>query len=203
MTRRLLLALLLAWLPVAAQEDERAHQNREILYELQAPETHAFRITHDYTETHAGTAAYLNVVRTGSKVKDPEGLDLDTGRKLRWEVLGAAEVKRRGLASPEMRADSEVVVTYYERPVPAGGSVRVRLMETYADAASYYEKDGELVFDRTLGRPRNLVALPAGWRITGSLVPATVTTLADGRVLLTFENPRHDEVHVVLRARRR
>ncbi len=203
MTPRLLLTLLLAGLPAAAQQTERAYENREILYELLATETHAFRITHDYTETRPGTAAYLNVVRGGSQVREPESLDLDTGRKLRWEILTGAEVKRRGLGTAELRDDSQVVVTHYERPVAAGGSVRVRLMETYEDAASYYERDGELIFDRTLGRPRNLVALPAGWRLTASLSPATVATLADGRVLLSFENPRHDELHVVIRARRR
>jgi hypothetical protein len=47
------------------------------------------------------------------------------------------------------------------------------------------------------------VALPAGWRLTGCTIPATVTTLADSRVLLTFVNPRNDEIHVVIRARPR
>src|ERR1041385_5486324 len=35
--------------------DERAHQNREIVYFLQPPETHAFDLYHDYTESKAGT----------------------------------------------------------------------------------------------------------------------------------------------------
>ena len=76
-------------------------------------------------------------------------------------------------------------------------------METYEDAGSYAEKDGELVLDRTFGRPRNLVALPPGWRLTACTIPATVSTLADGRVLLTFVNPRNDEIHVVIKARKR
>ena len=41
--------------------NERAYQDREILYELQAPETHAFRITHDYTVRKAGEKYYFNV----------------------------------------------------------------------------------------------------------------------------------------------
>jgi len=194
-----------AWLLFAAAafaQTERAHQDREILYELQAPATHAFRIAHDYTESRAGTAYYLNIVRTGSKVKDPESFDLDTGEALKWEVITGAESKRRKM--PGNAADSaEIVVTHYAKPIAEGGSTRVRLLETYEDAASYYEKDGELVFDRTLGRPRNLVALPQGYRLTGCTIPATVATLADGRVLLTFVNPRNDEIHVVIRARRR
>src|SRR3954469_19323414 len=48
---------------VANRLDERAHQNREIVYFLQQPETHSFDLYHDYTESRAGTAAYLNIVR--------------------------------------------------------------------------------------------------------------------------------------------
>ena len=44
----------------AAQQDaplaERAYQDREILYELQEPQSHAFRITHDYTERKEGAS---------------------------------------------------------------------------------------------------------------------------------------------------
>lgn len=59
----------LAYAPssMAAKLDERAHQNREIVYYLQQPETHSFDLTHDYTETRPGTASYVNVVRTGSR----------------------------------------------------------------------------------------------------------------------------------------
>src|SRR5713226_8613991 len=58
---------------------ERACQDREILYELQSPESHAFRITHDYTVRKVGEQYYFNVVRAGSHVSDPESTDLDTG----------------------------------------------------------------------------------------------------------------------------
>jgi hypothetical protein len=61
----------------------------------------------------------------------------------------------------------------------------------------------ELVFDRSLGRPRNAVVLPAGWYLTASAIPATVTQLSDGRVRLDFWNGRPDSVDVLLKARRR
>src|SRR5689334_21506054 len=51
--------------------DERAHQNREIVYFLQQPETHAFDLYHDYTESRVGVDKYLNVVRSGSSVSRP------------------------------------------------------------------------------------------------------------------------------------
>jgi hypothetical protein len=61
----------------------------------------------------------------------------------------------------------------------------------------------ELVFDRSLGRPRNAVVLPAGWYLTASAIPAMVTQLSDGRVRLDFWNGRPDSVDVLLKARRR
>src|SRR6185437_5466948 len=57
--------------------DQRAHQNREIVYFLQQPETHAFDLYHDYTESRVGVDKYLNVVRTGSSVSHPSARILD------------------------------------------------------------------------------------------------------------------------------
>jgi len=61
----------------------------------------------------------------------------------------------------------------------------------------------ELVWDRALGRPANAVVLPTGWVLTNSAVPATVTTLPDGRIRLDFINPRDDAINVLITARRR
>jgi hypothetical protein len=60
-----------------------------------------------------------------------------------------------------------------------------------------------LVFDRSLGRPRNAVVLPAGWYLTTSAIPATITQLPDGRIRLDFWNGRPDSVDVLVRAKRR
>ncbi|MFB3069814.1 MAG: hypothetical protein ACE1ZF_03885, partial [Gemmatimonadales bacterium] len=55
--------------PAGARVDyrfsERAFQDREIVYFLQQPETHSFRLYHDYTEGRAGIDRYVNVVRSG------------------------------------------------------------------------------------------------------------------------------------------
>src|SRR5437868_1699453 len=66
--------------------DERAHQTREIVYFLQQPETHAFGLYHDYTESRPGVDKYLNVVRTGSTVAHPSARILDTGEELKWRL---------------------------------------------------------------------------------------------------------------------
>jgi hypothetical protein len=76
-----------------ARLTERAHQDRDIVYYLQPPETNAFRLSHDYTESREGTDRYMNVVRTGSKVSDPSGRILDTGEEMKVEVLTGAAMK--------------------------------------------------------------------------------------------------------------
>jgi|SRR5215471_5091776 len=182
---------------------ERAYQDREILYELQAPETHAFRITHDYTVRNAGEKYYFNIVRAGSHVSEPESIDLDSGENLKWETINGKTARDRKLAVGEANDDAEIVVTYLARPLAAGATNRIRLKETYADAKSLYLDGDELVWDRTFGRLRNTVVLPAGWYLSALSSPATIETLPDGRVSVYVVNPRNDEVRVYLRARKR
>ena len=196
-----------AILTAAAQNQnpltERAYQDREILYELQSPESHAFRITHDYTVRKAGEQYYFNVVRAGSHVTNPESIDLDSGEKLKWEIIsGKQAVERKLPISDPIKDRSEIVVTHLARALELGTTNRIRLMETYADPKSYYLDGEELVWDRTFGRLRNTVVLPPGWYLTGLASPATIETLPDGRVSVYVVNPRNDEVRVYLRARR-
>src|SRR5581483_8477160 len=105
---------------------ERAHQDREIVYFLQQPETHAFRLYHDYTESHPGAEKYFNVVRTGSKVSDPSAFVLDTGEKLTTKIMAGAELTaaKMDAGEPVDPAAQVVVVTF--SPVKAGQSVRLR-----------------------------------------------------------------------------
>jgi hypothetical protein len=183
---------------------ERAYQDREILYELQSSESHAFRITHDYTVRKVGEKYYFNVVRTGSHVTDPESIDLDTGEKLKWEIISGKQATERKLPiTDSLKDDSEIVVTHLARSLQPGTTNRIRLIETYADPKSYYLDGEELVWDRTFGRLRNTVVLPPGWYLTALASPATIQTLPDGRVSVYIVNPRNDDVRVYLRARRR
>jgi hypothetical protein len=95
------------------------------------------------------------------------------------------------------------VVVIHFKPVAPGASVRLRISETYADASRYGLRGEELVWDRSLGRPRNAVVLPAGFYLTASSVPAVVSQTEDGRIRLDLENPRNDELAVLIKARRR
>ena len=68
---------------------ERAVQDREIVYFLKEPETHAFALYHDYTAVREGERQYVNVVRAGSSVSEPSAKVLDTG-----DVLQTQDVDR-------------------------------------------------------------------------------------------------------------
>jgi hypothetical protein len=189
---------------VAARLAERAHQSREIVYYLQQPETHAFDLAHDYTESSPGTSRYVNVVRAGSRVSNPSARDLDTGRPLRWEMVRGAAIARElpeGSPAAELGPATEAVVFRFD-PVRPGETRRLRMQETYTDSARYRLVGDELVWDRGFGRPANAVVLPSGWVLTNSAMPAVVSRLADGRTRLDFVNPRPDELAVLVTARR-
>jgi hypothetical protein len=182
---------------------ERAHQDREIVYFLQQPETHAFRLYHDYTESRVGVDQYFNVVRAGSKVSDPSAYVLDTGEKLATKLMTGAELAAAKIDAGEpVDAAAQVVVVPFS-PVKAGQNIRLRISETYTAPTSYRLEGDDLVFDRSLGRPRNAVVLPEGWYLTASSIPATVTQMVDGRVRLDFWNGRPDSADVLIKAKRR
>ncbi len=182
---------------------ERAHQDREIVYFLEQPETHAFRLYHDYTESHPGADKYFNVVRSGSKVSDPSAYVLDTGEKLTTKIMTGGELAaaRVEVGEPVDNAAQVVVIPF--SPVKAGQNIRIRISERYTAPLSYRLEDDELVFDRSLGRPRNAVVLPEGWYLTASSIPATVRQTEDGRLRLDLWNGRPDQIDVLIKAKRR
>jgi hypothetical protein len=186
-----------------ARLSERAHQDRDIVYFLQQPETHAFRLYHDYTESRPGADKYFNVVRGGSKVSDPSAYVLDTGEKLETKLMTGAELAAAKIDAGEPVDPAAQVVVIPFAPVKTGQSVRLRISETYTAPASYRLEGDELVFDRSLGRPRNAVVLPEGWYLLDSSIPAKVTQQTDGRIRLDFWNGRPDAVDVLIKAKRR
>jgi hypothetical protein len=187
----------------AARLSERAFQDREIVYFLQQPSTHAFSLYHDYTESREGIDQYVNVVRPGSTVSNPSARILDTGEPLKVETLkGPAIAAAKVDIGEPVTAASEVVVIHFPA-VKKGTSVRLRISETYTDPARYRLEGDLLVWDRAFGRPRNTVILPDGWSLADSSIPAVVSQTEDGRMRLYFENNRPDEIATLIRARRR
>ena len=182
---------------------ERAHQDREIVYFLQQPETHAFALYHDYTETRPGISGYANVVRTGSVASHPAAYVLDTGQTLQVREMSGAELAASKINVGESVDPAAHVVVIPFAPLRAGETLRLRISETYTAPVSYRLDGHELVFDRSFGRPRNAVVLPSGWYCTFSSAPATVSQLPDGRVRLDYWDDRPEALDVLLKARRR
>jgi hypothetical protein len=182
---------------------ERAHEDREVVYFLQPPETHAFILYHDYTETRAGVNGYANVVRAGSVASHPSAVVLDTGEQLVAREMSGAELAASKINTGETVPPTARVVVIPFATIQSGQTLRLRITETYTAPVSYRLEGEELAFDRSLGRPRNAVVLPAGWYCTFSAAPATVSQLPDGRVRLDYWNDRTEAVDVLLKARRR
>ena len=188
--------------PQAARLSDRAHQDREIVYFPNDPQTHSFRLYHDYTESRPGVGHYFNIVRAGSSVSNPSAVLLDTGEALKVETISGAELKKRGLDAGEFVMDTTQIVVISFPPIKSGHSARLRITETYTHPNRYSLDGDELVWDRAFGRPRNTVVLPAEWTVVASSIPGTITQDPDGRQRLYFENNRNDEIQVLIRARR-
>ena len=182
----------------------RAEQSLEIRYWLQDPETHQFKISHDFTIDRAGQKYVHSFVRKGSEVSpDARMICLDTGKQLKTYTVKGKEVNALGYYPSPTDPDSVVVQGDLEKPVGEGLSTRVRVEETYTDPVGYTVKGGELEWTRTLGRPFNQVALPAGWKLTSVNTPAIISLDEQDRVVLRFTNIRNDQLAVTIRAKKR
>ncbi len=195
--------LWLAFVPALLLAQHRAEQDREISYWLLEPDTHQFLISHDFNVTRPGQKSVHSFVRKGSVVSQSRVVDLDTGEELKTYNVTGKQVNALGYYPTPSPDDMVVVQADLPGPIEPGGSVRVRVIETYTDPVGYTTKNGELAFDRTLGRPRNEITLPPGWMLTAVSVPAIIGLDDQGRVTCRFTNPRSDEIHVVIKARKR
>jgi hypothetical protein len=94
------------------------------------------------------------------------------------------------------------VVVFRFPAVKRGESIRLRMAETYTAPDCYRLEGDELVFDRSLGRPRDSVVLPRDWYLTASSIPAVITQTPDGLTRLDFVNGRPDSISVLIKAKR-
>jgi hypothetical protein len=192
-------------LSVAAQSQfHRAEQDLEITYWLQDPSTHQFKISHDFTLSRVGQKYAHSFVRAGSAVNpDSKMFNADTGQELKTYTVTGKSVNDLKYYPNPTAPDSVVVQGDLDHPIAEGESVRIRVEETYTDAVGYTMDKDELVWKRTLGRPLNLVTLPAGWMLTSLNVPAIISLDDQGRVLMRFTNIRNGDIDVTIRAKRR
>lgn len=204
MSKHLLVFLALIPCSLLAQESvHRAEQDREIRYWLLEPQTHQFRISHDFTVIRPAQKSVHSFVRKGSVVSDDaKMIDLDTGKALPTHTITGEESNALGYYPDKADPKSVVVQGDLAQPIAEGRSARIRVEETYTDPIGYGAANGELLWKRTLGRPVNFVTLPAGWMLTSVNSPATISMDDQGRIAMRFVNPRNDEMSIVITARR-
>ncbi|MDX1394754.1 MAG: hypothetical protein R3195_10185 [Gemmatimonadota bacterium] len=194
-----LLACVAAGPPVTAQAPQ-TQTDDYTRYELLEPGSAGFRILYDVSATTPDARFYYNTIRVGAEEEVHGVTDLHTGRPLEWEVVDGAHARENGhpRASPEGR----YIKVTLARPVPDGGQARIRIDKTYWDHESYFEEDGDIVFDRSLGIRRNAVVLPAGYEPVGANYPVQVETEATGRIRLSFMSPGPGAVPLRITGRR-
>jgi len=156
-------------------------------YELLAPETHQFRIYYEVTETRPGARFHFNPIREASVATDESVLDAATGKPLKFEVVTGGQAKAD---SPDenFSPNGHYIKVHLAHPVAAAGEYRLVIWKTYKDDKSYYTEGDTIVFQRSLGIPRNSVVLPSGFEVVSSSVATQVLTDADGRLKLAFVN---------------
>ena len=184
-----------------AAQFHRAEQDREIHYWLLDPDSHQFKISHDFTVSLAGQKYVHSFVRKGSVVTKSVVIDLNTGKELETYNVTGKSVNALGYYPEPTDPESVVVQGNLDHALAEGESARVRVIETYTDPVGYRIDGNELVWDRTLGRPYNDVTLPQGWMLTSTSVPAIISLDAEGRLVCRYTNPRNDEIHVVIKAK--
>lgn len=172
------------------------------IYDLQPPSTHSFDILYDVSSNREGAQYFFNPIRQGSVSTKESVVDLYTGKQLQFEEVDAAAARASGLVRGKIADDQKYIRVKFLKPVPKNGEIRIRIIKTYTDPPSYYEKDNSLIFDRPLGIKRNVVILPKGYELVGSASPGIVSTDMDGRVRVSFLNDRDDQLPVKIIGRK-
>jgi hypothetical protein len=185
---------------VAAAAQAQTETDEYTRYELLAPESASFAIHYEVTATTTGAKYYFNPIRKGSVASGESVTDAMTGQPLRFEVVSGEE----SVKDPLMKgAPSSVdyIKVYLARPVPPEGQTRLLILKTYKDAKSYYREGDAIVFNRSLGIPRNSVVLPAGYELVACNVASQVLAEPDGRIAVSFMNGSGSEAPLVVKAR--
>lgn len=178
--------LFLCSFTLSAQEFRQTQTDSYTRYEMLSPESQSFRIIYDVSATAAGSTKYFNTLRAGSDHIVDAVWDLMTGKELVWKIVDGKEAKANGLSYAS--ENGEYLMVNLARAVPNGGQARLRIDKTYNDPASYYQEDGILVFDRSLGIKRNSLVLPQGYELISANYPVQVMQETDGRIKVSFMN---------------
>jgi hypothetical protein len=160
---------------------DKAWDDSKTLYDLNAPETHRFRLEQTYSEMRKGDRVRLS----NAPAFDLKVVDLDTVQPLALQKEGRAMV-----------AKLEVPIVNERQ------SARLKVSGSVADPA-YGVANGTLRFQRTVYGLRNTILLPAGWEVASVSQPCTLGTF-QGRAFVALVNiQQEDAVKVTILARKK
>src|SRR5664279_2156251 len=190
-------AVVFAQAPTPALQTEADEYTR---YELLAPDSASFTIHYEVTATTPRAKYYFNPIRKGSVASGESVVDVMTGQPLHFEIVSGTEAVKDPLLKGQ-DTDVDYIKVQLARPVPLEGQARLLILKTYKDVKSYYREGDTIVFNRSLGVPRNSVVLPAGYELVECNVPSQVLTQQDGRIAISFMNDTGAAAPLVVRAK--
>lgn len=159
---------------------DKAWDDSKTLYDLDAPETHRFRVEQTYSEMRKGERVRLG----NAPALDLKVIDLDTAQPLKLAKAGRETV-----------AKLDVPI------VNARQSARLKVSGGVVDPVTYGVTKGTLRFQRTVTGLRNTILLPAGWEVATVSQPCTLGTY-QGRAFVALVNiQQEDAVKVSISAR--
>src|SRR5579872_5939689 len=193
----LLLAALFATPALAAPQETDAY----VRHELQDPDTGKFHVVYDTSVIRPKARYYFNPVTKTTNISEEKITDLATGAVLPFQMVDAAQARADGFE------DADPALNYLRitlaRPVPEDGApVRIRIEKTYIDHGSFYAEGDKLIFIRSIGVKRNVIALPPGYVLTACNFPSQVSRQSDGRFFISWLNTTPTDGIVRLEARK-
>src|SRR5258706_11392157 len=141
-------------------------------YELLEPTSASFRILYEVSATRPGATYYHNTLRKGSDHRVDRVTDLATGNPLVWTVVSADEAKKNGLDSADQQ--TEYLQIKLVRSIIKNVEYRLLIDKTYKDKQSYFAKEDQIIFQRTLSIRRNAVVLPKGYELIACNYPSQI-----------------------------
>lgn len=181
----------------------RADDERSIVYWLEDPSAHRISLALEMLITKPGQSHIYSVLRKEDHITNPVTLDVDRGSELPTRIVSGREAATVGDSPTPIPPDASVFVADLGYQVPPGGSTRVRLYQVATDAEGYQIlPNGELRWNRFLGRLRTRAVLPKGWSLTSVDQPAMIGRDEQGRVVLDFIQTGADSPKLVVTARK-
>lgn len=172
------------------------------VYTLLGPSTHSFELAYDTVVARAGAEYFFDPVQPGSVASKTSAIDLASGQELELKAATGREAKAANAAPANTADNAQFLRVKLRRPVAQGAETRIRIQQTYVDAAAYRATGTGFLFERPTGVTRAIAVLPAGYELIGSRSPGIVSIGAGGRIRVSFFNDRDDALPLRIEGRK-